>query len=107
MPQLLNGTGAPQWGDVANHPWTTGMQLDYFSEAGLWAQWLQTEHPDATTVAAVAFNNDFGKSYVERLRALHRGHRHRGRRAAVPRADRTGPHQPVHDDGRDRTPTSC
>ena len=53
MPQLLNGTGAPQWGDVANHPWTTGMQLDYASEAGLWAEWLQTEHPDATTVAAV------------------------------------------------------
>jgi branched-chain amino acid transport system substrate-binding protein len=64
MPQLLNGTGAPQWGDVANHPWTTGMQLDYASEAGLWAEWLQSEHPDVTTVAAVAFNNDFGKSYV-------------------------------------------
>ena len=29
MPQLLNGTGAPQWGDIVNHPWTTGMQLDY------------------------------------------------------------------------------
>ena len=27
-----------------NHPWTTGMQLDYSSEAGLWAQWLQAEH---------------------------------------------------------------
>ena len=24
MPQLLNATGAPQWGDVENHPWTTG-----------------------------------------------------------------------------------
>jgi branched-chain amino acid transport system substrate-binding protein len=65
MPQLLNGTGAPQWGDVTNHPWTTGMQLDYVSEAGLWVQWLQAEHPDATKVAAVAFNNDFGKSYVD------------------------------------------
>lgn len=65
MPQLLNGTGAPQWGDVANHPWTTGMQLDYASEAGLWAAWLQAEQPDVTTVAAVAFNNDFGKSYVD------------------------------------------
>jgi branched-chain amino acid transport system substrate-binding protein len=64
MPQLLNGTGAPQWGDVANHPWTTGMQLDYASEAGLWAQWLKTEHPEAKKVAAITFNNDFGKSYV-------------------------------------------
>jgi branched-chain amino acid transport system substrate-binding protein len=65
MPQLFNGTGAPQWGDIENHPWTTGMQLDYFTEAGLWAKWLQAEHPDAKTVAAVAFNNDFGKSYVD------------------------------------------
>jgi branched-chain amino acid transport system substrate-binding protein len=64
MPQLFNATGAPQWGDIENHPWTTGMQLDYFTEASLWAKWLQSEHPDATTVAAVAFNNDFGKSYV-------------------------------------------
>ena len=63
MPQLLNGTGAPQWGDVENHPWTTGMQLDYASEAGLWAEWLQTEHPEATKVAALTFNSDFGKSY--------------------------------------------
>ncbi|MET0459271.1 MAG: ABC transporter substrate-binding protein [Ilumatobacteraceae bacterium] len=63
MPQLLNGTGAPQWGDIDNHPWTTGMQLDYISEAGLWAEWLQSEHPDATTVAAITYNNDFGKAY--------------------------------------------
>ena len=71
MPQLLNGTGAPQWGDVGNHPWTTGMQLDYVSEAGLWVQWLQAEHPDATKIAAVAFNNDFGKSYVEEAKSAY------------------------------------
>jgi branched-chain amino acid transport system substrate-binding protein len=65
MPQLFNATGAPNWGDVENHPWTTGKQIDYFTEAGLWAEWLEAEHPDAKTVAAVAFNNDFGKSYVD------------------------------------------
>ncbi|MET0326001.1 MAG: ABC transporter substrate-binding protein [Ilumatobacteraceae bacterium] len=65
MPQLLNGTGAPHWGDITNHPWTTGMLLDYATEASLWAEWLKTEHPDATTVAAVAFNNDFGNVFVE------------------------------------------
>jgi branched-chain amino acid transport system substrate-binding protein len=64
MPQLFNGSGAPQWGDIENHPWTTGAQIDYFSEASLWAEWLKKEHPDAKTVASVAFNNDFGKSYV-------------------------------------------
>jgi branched-chain amino acid transport system substrate-binding protein len=64
MPQLLNGTGAPQWGDIQGHPWTTGLQLDYASEAGLWVKWLQAQHPEAKTIAAVAYNNDFGKSYV-------------------------------------------
>jgi branched-chain amino acid transport system substrate-binding protein len=64
MPQLFNGTGAPNWGDIENHPWTTGAQIDYFSEASLWAKWLQANHPEVKTVAAVAFNNDFGKSYV-------------------------------------------
>jgi ABC-type branched-subunit amino acid transport system substrate-binding protein len=64
MPQLLNGTGYPGWGDVANHPWTTGHQLDYASEAGIWATWLQEEFPEAKTVAAITFNNDFGKTYV-------------------------------------------
>jgi branched-chain amino acid transport system substrate-binding protein len=63
MPQLLNGTGAAQWGDVQNHPWTTGMQLDYFTEASLWAKWLVSEHPELTKVAELTFNSDFGHSY--------------------------------------------
>ena len=40
------------------------MQLDYASEAGIWASWLQEEHPEATKVAAITFNNDFGQTYV-------------------------------------------
>jgi branched-chain amino acid transport system substrate-binding protein len=63
MPQLFNATGAAQWGDVENHPWTTGLQLDYFTEAGLWAKWLQSEHPELTKVAEITFNSDFGQSY--------------------------------------------
>ncbi|MFT3854356.1 MAG: ABC transporter substrate-binding protein [Ilumatobacteraceae bacterium] len=63
MPQLLNGTGAAQWGDVEGHPWTTGMQLDYFTEASLWAKWLESEKPDAK-VAELTFNSDFGHSYT-------------------------------------------
>ena len=63
MPQVLNGTGAAQWGDVETHPWTTGMQLDYFSEAKLWAKWLESKFPNGAKVAAIVYNNDFGKSY--------------------------------------------
>jgi branched-chain amino acid transport system substrate-binding protein len=68
MPQLLNGTGLATWGDVENHPWTTGMQLDYFSEAGLWAKWLTDNAADKKTVAMLTFNNDFGKSYAAGFR---------------------------------------
>ena len=64
MPQLLNGTGAAQWGDVENHPWTTGAQLDYFTEAGLWAEWLKQKYPNGVKVASITFNSDFGKSYL-------------------------------------------
>ncbi|MEO5899014.1 MAG: ABC transporter substrate-binding protein, partial [Ilumatobacteraceae bacterium] len=63
MPQLLNATGAAQWGDVEGHPWTTGAQLDYFTAASLWQKWLSTEHPDLKTVAELTYNNDFGQSY--------------------------------------------
>ncbi len=63
VPQLLNGTGAPQWGDAVEHPWTTGMQLDYATEAALWGEHLQQEFPDGASVAIVTFNNDFGAAY--------------------------------------------
>ncbi len=65
MPQLLNGTGAAQWGDVEHHPWTTGAQLDYFSEAGLWADWLKAKYPNGVKVASITFNSDFGQSYLK------------------------------------------
>ena len=83
------------------------MQLDYFTEAGLWAEWLQTEHPDATTVAAVTFNNDFGKSYVD-------GFERRIEGTDIEVVDQQF-HEPTAPDltnqftthGRHRTPTSC
>jgi branched-chain amino acid transport system substrate-binding protein len=73
MPQLLNGTGAAQWGDVENHPWTTGMQLDYTTEAILWSEWIKTEYPNGAKVASVTFNNDFGKSYAKGFKTAIKG----------------------------------
>jgi branched-chain amino acid transport system substrate-binding protein len=65
MPQLLNATGAPQWGDVDGHPWTTGAPgLNYFSEAGLWVAWLKQKFPNGAKLASITFNNDFGNTYV-------------------------------------------
>ena len=73
MPQLLNGTGAAQWGDVDGHPWTTGMQLDYTTEAILWAEWIKKEFPSGAKVASVTFNNDFGKSYSKGFKIAIKG----------------------------------
>ena len=73
MPQLLNGTGAAQWGDVDDHPWTTGMQIDYTTEAILWAEWVKKEYPKGAKVAMLTYNNDFGKSYSKGFRAAIKG----------------------------------
>ena len=96
MPQLLNGTGAAQWGDVQGHPWTTGMQLDYFTEAGLWAEWLKTKFPERRKVAAITFNNDFGQSYRNGFRHDIKGSNIEVVDRADPRADGAEPRQPVH-----------
>lgn len=73
MPQLLNGTGAAQWGDVDDHPWTTGMQLDYTTEAILWAEWVRAEYPQGAKVAMLTYNNDFGKSYSKGFKQAIKG----------------------------------
>jgi branched-chain amino acid transport system substrate-binding protein len=73
MPQLLNGTGAAQWGDVDGHPWTTGMQVDYTTEAILWTEWIKQEFPNGAKVAMVTFNNDFGLSYSRGFRIAIKG----------------------------------
>ena len=49
------------------------MQIDYFTEAQLWAAWLLKEHPDLTKVAMITFNNDFGKSYSNGFKAYIEG----------------------------------
>jgi branched-chain amino acid transport system substrate-binding protein len=69
MPQLLNATGAPQWGDAENHPWTTGAPaLNYFSEAGLWVEWLKQKYPNGVKLVSITFNNDFGHAYLNGLK---------------------------------------
>ena len=73
MPQLLNGTGAAQWGDVENHPWTTGMQLDYTTEAVLWTEFIKKSFPSGAKIAMLTYNNDFGLSYSKGVRAAVKG----------------------------------
>lgn len=67
-PQLWVGTGLPNWGDPANHQWTTGGITAYNTEAKVWAELIAKEKPGAK-VAQLVFNNDFGKSYQKTFEA--------------------------------------
>ena len=73
FPQLFNATGAAQWGDVEGHPWTTGFQLDYFTAAKIWAEYLKERFPNGTNVALLTFNSDFGKSYLKGFKTAIKG----------------------------------
>ncbi len=64
VPHVYVATGASAWGaDIAAHPYTTGWQPDYVSEAKAYAEFLKTEKPNAKV--AVLFQNDgFGKDLL-------------------------------------------
>jgi ABC-type branched-subunit amino acid transport system substrate-binding protein len=69
IPNPFAMTGHPAWGDPVNHPWTTGEQLAYNTEAVLWGGFIEQHEselvgPDGKiTVAALVINNDFGAAY--------------------------------------------
>lgn len=68
IPQPLESTAHPAWGDPVNHPWTTGSILSYSSEANLWGKWVDDHIGEfgsgKVKVAALVANNDFGNAYV-------------------------------------------
>jgi ABC-type branched-subunit amino acid transport system substrate-binding protein len=65
MPQVFSQTGHPAWGDPMNYPWTTGYQMDYYTEAALWVQWIEENLADQAPVkvGGLVMDNDFGLSY--------------------------------------------
>ena len=63
IPQLNASTGAPNWGDVENNPWTTGLLVPYAVESQLWAE--QAAADGATTAGLFYVNNEFGQAYQE------------------------------------------
>jgi branched-chain amino acid transport system substrate-binding protein len=67
IPQPLVATGHPAWGDPVNHPWTTGSQLSYSTEAILWGNWIKANLADElpVKVAGLVMDNDFGLAYEE------------------------------------------
>ena len=64
VPQVFVATGASNWGsDIAAHPYTIGWQPNYVTEAGVYAQYLKQNKPNAKV--AVLYQNDaYGKDLL-------------------------------------------
>ena len=67
-PQLMALTGSPQWGEVADYPWTTGALIPYPTEVQGYLAQLATEFPDGGTMGLFTVNNEFGQFYVDALK---------------------------------------
>ena len=67
VPQLFVFTGAAKWNDPLNHPWTMGLQINYQTEAQIYAKHILQTKPNAK-IAVLSQNDDFGKDYVKGLK---------------------------------------
>ena len=67
IPHPLEMSGHPGWGDPVEHPWTTGQQMAYNTEAVLWGAFIEQRLEEFTdekiTIASLVANNDFGRAY--------------------------------------------
>ena len=69
IPQLLNLTGAPEWGNAKEFPWTTGALVPYDIEAKIYAKSLKGLIGDGGTVGMFTVNSEFGKTYADAFKA--------------------------------------
>jgi ABC-type branched-subunit amino acid transport system substrate-binding protein len=67
VPQLFVASGATEWGDPKNFPWTIGWQPNYQSEGRIYAKYILDHFPDAK-IAVFWQNDDAGKDQVKGLR---------------------------------------
>jgi branched-chain amino acid transport system substrate-binding protein len=66
IPQLWASTGAPNWGDVENNPWTSGLLVPYPIEVEAFLAFAEAELGGGT-VGLFNVNNEFGQAYAEAL----------------------------------------
>jgi branched-chain amino acid transport system substrate-binding protein len=64
IPQLFVASGATQFGDRDNFPWTMGWQISYQIEGRVYARYILGEKPDAK-IAVLYQNDDSGKDYLK------------------------------------------
>lgn len=67
IPQPFAQSGHPAWGDPVVHPWTTGSQTAWSTEAILWGAWIEQNLAGKlpVSVAAVVMDNYFGVAYEQ------------------------------------------
>ncbi len=64
VPQLFVASGATQFGDRENFPWTMGWQISYQIEGRVYARYVLQEKPDAK-IAILYQNDDSGKDFLK------------------------------------------
>ena len=67
VPHLFVASGADQWNDSKNHPWTMGWRPSYRIEARIYARYILSRLPDAR-IAVLYQNDDFGKELLAGLK---------------------------------------
>jgi branched-chain amino acid transport system substrate-binding protein len=67
VPQLFVASGASIWDQPREFPWTMGFQPSYQTEAHIYAQYLQENHPHGK-IAVLYQDDGFGKDYLKGLK---------------------------------------
>ena len=67
VPQLFVATGATQFGNPKEFPWTMGWQPNYQSEGRIYAKYILDKHPNGK-IGVLYQNDDYGKDYLKGLK---------------------------------------
>jgi ABC-type branched-subunit amino acid transport system substrate-binding protein len=70
IPQLNALSGSPEWGRVADFPWTTGLLVPYNIESRVYAKQISNMFPAGATVAMFYVNSEFGQVYADAFKEL-------------------------------------
>lgn len=68
MPHLFLYTGASKWAQPEAFPWTIGYWPAYSTEGEIYANYILENYPDAK-IGILYQNDDYGKDYLDGLRA--------------------------------------
>lgn len=67
VPQLFAATGASQWNDPENFPFTIGFNINYVDEGRTYGKYIAGKQPNAK-IGILYQNDDYGKDYLKGLK---------------------------------------